>query len=184
MHLANNAAFEGSVPMSIVNLKFLISKKTQSYAGVSKFQMSVWLSWLSVRDSLVPWLTCSKRWCVQGSIPPIASPRDQLLPRCGVWSQLISWNKQQTYFGVIFAMKHQPLHTFLVFHKAGLNFLSPPVHMDWLWVGKCPLCCFLLLICFPIQILACLCGSLMLFLCVGFIANHNREHWGREENVS
>lgn len=184
MYLANEAAFEGSVPMSIMNLKFLISRKTLSCPDVSEFHMSVWLSWLSVRDSSVPWLSCSKRWCVQGSIPPIPSPQNQLLPGCGVWSQLVSWNKQQTHFRVIFVMERQPLHTFLVFHKAGLNFLFPPVPMDWLWVGKCPLGCFLLLICFPIQIPVCLCGSLMLFLRVGFIANHNTEHWGREENVS
>lgn len=184
MHLANDAAFEGSVPVFIVNLRFLISKKSPLYPGVSKFRMPVWLSCLSVRDSLVPCLTCSKGWCVQESIPPIRSPQDQLLPGYGVWSQLISWNRQQTLFRVIFAMKHQPFCTLLIFHKAGLNFLSPPVHRDWLLVGKCPLCCFLLLICFPIQIPVCLWGSFMLFLRVGFIANHNREHWGREENVS
>lgn len=187
MHLADNAAFEGSVPMSTVNLKFNFWPLRRlhpiqvyhnftcqpDYPGYQSGTPRC-PGWLAPRDD-----------AFQGSIPSIPSPQDQLLPGCGVWSQLISWNKQQTHFRVIFAMEHQPLHTFLVFHRAGLHILSPPVHMDWLAVGwETSFVLLSVAHLFPHSDPCVPLWEFDAFSVCGFYCSHNREHWGREENVS
>lgn len=179
----NDAAFEGCVPIFIVNLEFLISKKTPSYPSVSNFHMSVWLSCLSFRDSSVPWLTCSKGWCVQGNIPPVPSPQDQLLPGCGVWSQLISWNKQQTRFRVIFAMEESPPyppHFPQGWAELPLSSSAHRLAVGW----EVSFVLFSLAHLFPHSDPCVPLWEFDAFSACGFYCYHNREHWGREENVS
>lgn len=79
---------------------------------------------------------------------------------------------------VIFAPEHQNLHALRILYARGCLFLSACL-VELMWTShrlcKLPLLHFLCLIWSLIQIHKCHCGSCVLFLRVGFIANHNRD---------